>query len=128
MGPPKILNMLPGIENSIRLSNNGALYLLSKEMQYFKENKKWPSNSTCGYFVEEFSKKYMLSEPEVESHIIDAVTKVSATRFRKAYEALVDIAYDASPGSHTQQLCGCGRKLTSRGKCVLCLVESVTKE
>jgi hypothetical protein len=120
--------MLPGIENSIRSSNNGALYTLAKEIQHFKETKKWPCNSTIGYFVEEFSKKYVLSEPEVESQLMDAVTKASATRFRKAYEALVDIAYEAQPGGHTVTLCSCGKKHARKGLCILCLAESVTKE
>ena len=120
--------MLPGIENSIKSSNNGALYTLAKEIQYFKETKTWPCNSTCGYFVEEFSKKYSLSESEAESQIMEAVTKASAVRFRKAYEALMDIAYEASPGVHTYHGCSCGRKSTRRGQCVLCVVESVTKE
>ena len=120
--------MLPGIENSIRSSNNGALYTLAKEIQHFKETKKWPCNSTMGYFVEEFSKKYVLSEPEVESQLMDAVTKTSATRFRKAYEALMDIAYEAHPGGHTVNLCSCGKKHTRKGRCILCLAESVTKE
>ena len=127
-GPTNQHTMLPGIENSIKSSNNGALYTLAKEIQHFKETRKWPCNSTSGYFVEEFAKKYVLSEPEVESQLMEAVTKASAVRFRKAYEALMDIAYEAQPGGHTVSLCSCGRRPARRGQCILCLAESVTKE
>ena len=127
-GPTTQHNMLPGIENSIKSSNNGALYTLAKEIQHFKETRKWPCNSTSGYFVEEFAKKYTLSEPEVESQLMEAVTKASAVRFRKAYEALMDVAYEAQPGIHTYTPCSCGRRPARRGQCILCLVESVTKE
>jgi hypothetical protein len=119
--------MLPGIENSIRVSNNGTLYTLSKEIQQFKETKKWPSNSTAGYFIDEFVNKYKLSEPEIESQLIDAVIKCSNSRFRKSYEALMEIAYEAAPGAHTRHQCECGRAPARRDKCVLCLAESVIK-
>jgi hypothetical protein len=119
--------MLPGIENSIRASNNGTLYTLSKEIHQFKETRKWPSNSTAGYFIDEFVSKYKLTEQEVESQLIDAVIKCSNSRFRKSYETLVEIAYESAPGVHTRHQCECGRASVRRDKCILCLVESVIK-
>ena len=119
--------MLPGIENSIRKSSNSTLYTLSKEIQQFKETRQWPHNSTAGYFIDEFAKKYKLSEPEVESQLIDAVIKCSNSRFRKCYEALMDIVYEAHSGPTTRHQCECGRQSTRRGTCVLCVADSVLK-
>ncbi len=121
-------HMLPGIENSIRTSSNNTLYTLSKEIRHFKETRSWPANSTAGYFIDEFARKYVLSEPEVESQLIDAVTKCTNSRFIKCYEALMDVAYEAVQHATTRHQCTCGRMSARRELCILCTVENVTKK
>jgi hypothetical protein len=119
--------MLPGIHESIKALSNASLYYLVCDIHKKRKTGKWPTNSQMEYYIDEFRLKFGLSEPEIESMAIDAVNKVSTTRFKTLFEGMAEITYEMAPGAHTRHQCSCGRNSSRRERCVQCILESISK-